>query len=154
MPRKSAAALRITRIPGKGRPETPQGLDPTSAKEWRDVVDFVARGFFDGAAQVLLRRVVAQVRMARRFEDRLLALAADHEDHIEAELALTAAHGRVTTNIIRGLTSLRVTPRSRAPPRDVGRTFARSPSGRRPWELRAPLIEGSAADDDGDDEIA
>jgi hypothetical protein len=97
--------------------------------------------------------------MARRFEDRLLALAAGQEDRIEAELALTVAHGKVMSNIIRGMTTLRATPRSRAAPRDVGRTFVRSPSGLRPWELRAPTIDATANDadvndDDGDDEIA
>lgn len=151
MPRKSQADLNAVRLPDRGRPEPPAQLDAAEAKAWRSIVDASPDGFLDGAAQLILRQVVAQVAVADRHAERLRALASQPEDHVEAEIAIARAHREATASIVKGMTSLRATPRSRDRPRDAGRLFDREPpAGQvRPWEVRAPTIEAEA-NDDGD----
>jgi hypothetical protein len=150
MPRKSKADhLKVVAL-GRPRPEPPSSLDAAEARSWHAIVDAAPEGFLDSAAQLILRQVVAQVAVADRHAERLRALAALPEDHFETELAVARAHRETLASIIHGMTTLRATPRSRARPRDVGRTFDRLPPAgdRRPWEVRAPTIDAEASDGD------
>jgi hypothetical protein len=150
MPRKSKTDyLKVVSLRGP-RPEPPSSLDAAEARSWWAIVDATPNGFLDSAAQLLLREVVAQVAVADRHAERLRGLAAQPADHFETEREVAKAHRDAMAAIIAGMTTLRATPRSRLRPRDAGRTFDRElPAGhRRPWEARAPLIEGEAADGD------
>src|SRR5215831_19196800 len=61
MPRKSKADhLKVVSL-GRPRPEPPSSLDAAEARSWRAIVDAAPSGFLDGAAQLILRQVVAQV---------------------------------------------------------------------------------------------
>jgi hypothetical protein len=71
-------------------------------------------------------------------------------DDIAVEIAIGRAHGERMKSVIQGLTALRATPRSRLTSRASGRAFTRSPTGRRPWDIRAPTIDASV-NDDGDE---
>ena len=151
MPRKSKADhLKVVSLRGP-RPEPPSSLDAAEARSWWAIVDAAPDGFLDGAAQLILRQVVAQVAVADRHADRLRALAALPEDHFETELAVARAHRETLAAVIQGMTTLRATPRSRVRPRDAGRTFDRLPpaGARRPWETRAPTIDAEV-NADGD----
>jgi hypothetical protein len=76
MPRKSKADhLKVVSLRGP-RPEPPSSLDAAVARSWWAVVDAAPDGFLDGAAQLILRQVVAQVAVADRHAERLRALAA------------------------------------------------------------------------------
>ena len=150
MPRRSSADLHIVRLPGKGRPEPPEQLDAAEQRAWRAIVDASPDGFLDGAGQLVLKRVCAQVAVVERLERRLRKMTEAGVDDIEAEIAIGRAHGERMKSVIQGMTALRATPRSRLTSRTSARTFARSPSGRRPWDIRAPVIDASA-DDDGDE---
>jgi hypothetical protein len=104
-------------------------------KSWRAIVDASPDGFLDGAAQLLLRQVVAEIAVADRHAERLRRMAASRQGvALEDELAIGRAHRDVVKSIIAGMTALRATPRSRVRPRDAARQFDRSPSGPRPWD--------------------
>jgi hypothetical protein len=76
MPRHSDADLSIVpMLPGKGRPQPPKALDQTEARAWNDVIDALPGHWVDAAAQIVLRRVAAQVAIAERIEARLRDLA-------------------------------------------------------------------------------
>ena len=78
MPRRSDADLSIVpMLPGRGRPEPPKALDQIEARAWNDVVDALPDRFLDPAGQLVLRRVVTQVAIAERLEERLRRLADD-----------------------------------------------------------------------------
>ena len=97
MPRRSDADLSIVpMLPGRGRPEPPKALDQAEARAWNDVVDALPDRFLDPAGQLVLRRVVTQVAIAERLEDRLrrLALMDDDAEAMEAEASIAAMHGR------------------------------------------------------------
>ena len=97
MPRRSDADLSIVpMLPGKGRPEPPKALDQAEARAWNDVVDALPDRFLDPAGQLVLRRVVTQVAIAERLEDRLrrLALMDDDPEALGAEASIAAMHGR------------------------------------------------------------
>jgi hypothetical protein len=126
--------LKVVRLPGRGRPQPPEKLDRSEQRAWRQIVDSMPDGFADGAAQIIIRRTVAQNAIAERMEDRLRRMAERGVDDIEAEIALGRAHREAVKSIIAGLTALRAAPRARAASRDTGRAFGRSPSGRRPWD--------------------
>ena len=90
MPRRSDADLSIVpMLPGKGRPEPPKALDQIEARAWNDVIDALPGHWIDAAAQIVLRRVAAQVAIAERVEARLrdLALMGDDPEALEAETA-------------------------------------------------------------------
>jgi hypothetical protein len=96
-----------------------------------------------------LRRVVAEVVVAERVEQRLRAIAASgDEGALEAELALARAHRDTTKSIIAGMTCLRATPRARVELRAARSAFARAPSGPRPWDIEAQATESEAEDGD------
>jgi hypothetical protein len=122
-------------LPGRGRPEPPPKLNETEQRAWRAIVDASPDGFLDGAAQLLLRQVVAEIAVADRHAERLRRMAASREGvALEDELAIGRAHRDVVKSIIAGMTALRATPRSKVRPRDAGRAFDRAPSGPRPWD--------------------
>jgi hypothetical protein len=107
----------------------------------------------DAGAQLILKRVVAQIVVAERNEERLRRIAATKAP-FEDELAVARAHRETMKAIVFGMTSLRATPRARTRPRDAERLIARSPTGMRPWE---DPLEGEAApaeDSSDDDRLA
>jgi hypothetical protein len=140
MPRKPPPDLNVVRLPGRGRPEPPTKLTQTESRAWRDIVDASPDGFIDGAGQLILRRVVAQIATAERHEQRLRQIA-EAGGPLEAELEVARAHRDTTKSIVAGLASLRATPKARIRPRDAQRIFDRSPSGRRPWDIETEAIE-------------
>ena len=146
MPRKSGND-NIIPLPGRRRPDPPGHLDAVEQRAWRAIVDASPDGFIDGAGQQILRRAVSQLSVCERLEARLRNLGAD--DDLETELALAKAHQAAAKTAIYLMTSLRTTPRSRLTSRTTGRAFARSPSGRRPWDIRASVIDADVGDDDG-----
>jgi hypothetical protein len=126
---------KLVLLPGRGRPEPPSKLTQAEQKAWRAIVDASPDGFLDGAAQLLLRQVVAEIAVADRHAERLRRMAVSrHGVALEDELAIGRAHRDVVKSIIAGMTALRATPRSRVRPRDAARAFHRSPSGPRPWD--------------------
>jgi hypothetical protein len=92
--------------------------------------------WFDQAAQIILRRVVAQAVIAERLEERLRALRESEQDGSEEAAALTNAHAAAAKVVAQLLTSLRATPRSRVLRHVAGPTIAEVPQ-RKPWEIRA-----------------
>jgi hypothetical protein len=146
--RKSRADLKVVPPPGCGRPEPPRSLDAEEAAAWKQVIDSMPDQWADGGAQILLRRVASMAAYAERDEARLRQLATSDGDHLEVEIALRRLHRATTRELASILGALRATPKSRMRSRDSGRAFARSPSGRRPWEVRAPTIDAEAVDGD------
>jgi hypothetical protein len=144
MPRRSSADLNIVRLPGRGRPAPPRSLSQTEQQTWRAIVDSSPGGFLDGAAQVVLRRVITQVSIAERHEERLRRIAESGGD-LESELEIAGAHREASKAIISGLTALRATPRSRMESRDARNTFKHSPRGRRPWDIEAKVVKSDRA---------
>jgi hypothetical protein len=140
MPRKSSADLHVVRLPGRGRPEPPAKLAAAEQTAWRSIVDAMPDGWADGAAQLVLRRIVAQIAVAERHEERLRRIAESGAD-LEVELAIAKAHRDTTKSIAAAMGVLRATPRSRMEDRNGARAardhFARSPRGRRPWDIDA-----------------
>jgi len=145
MPRRSAADLSIVpMLPGRGRPEPPKGLDQVEARAWNDIVDALPSQWIDASAQLVLRRVAAQVAIAERVEARLrdLAMRDDDPEALEAEQVLAVMHRETSKSIIHGLSALRATPRSRMAARE-GRTRLVCGSGPfRPWEIVAKRSDG------------
>jgi hypothetical protein len=145
MPRRSSEDLNIFRLPGKGRPEPPSKLTQAESRAWRAIVDSSPDRWLDPAGQLILRRVVAEIAVAERHEERLRRIAEAGGD-LEAELEVARAHRDTTKSIVAGLTSLRATPRSRMESRNARDAFARAPSGRRPWDIEAQATEVGEAD--------
>jgi hypothetical protein len=140
MPRRSAADISIVpMLPGKGRPEPPAELDQAEARAWRDVIDALPGQWVDAASQLVLRRLVSQVAIAERLEDRLRRLGemADDPEAVEAEKEIAAMHRDTMKAVIHGLTTLRATPRSRMAAREGRSRFARGTPSFRPWDIVA-----------------
>jgi hypothetical protein len=153
MPRKSPPGdgpPRLVRIPGQGRPGPPPGISQAAQRAWRDIVDSAPDGFVDKAAQLLLRRVVAQIVAAERHEARLDRMA-EKGGSLEDELLVLKAHRDTTKTIQAGLAALRCTPQARLRSRAVGPAFEKTPSGPRPWEFRSEVIDLEAARGDEPD---
>jgi hypothetical protein len=96
MPRRSAADISLVpMLPGKGRPAPPKELDQIEAQARNDVVDALPAQWLDAASQLVLRRLVCQIVIAERLEDRLrrLALLEDDPEALEAEQLLARAPG-------------------------------------------------------------
>jgi hypothetical protein len=148
MSRPSKADLRVVSLPGRGRPEPPEQLDDAETRAWQAIVDASPDGFLDGAGQLILRQVVTQVALGERHARHLRKMAEAGVDDVEAEITIGRAHAEAMKNTVHGMTALRATPKSRMRSRDSARAFDRSPSGRRPWEVRAPTIEAEGADGD------
>jgi hypothetical protein len=144
MPRRSDADLSIVpMLPGKGRPEPPKALDQIEARAWNDIVDALPGQWIDAAAQLVLRRVAAQVAIAERVEARLrdLAMREEEPEALEAQQVLAGMHRETAKSVIHGLTALRATPRSRMAPRE-GRTKFERGASFRPWEIVARKSDG------------
>jgi hypothetical protein len=149
MPRRSAADISIVpMLPGKGRPEPPAMLDVDERRAWRDVIDALPDQWTDAAAQLVLRRLVAQVAVAERLERRLRRLTEIPDDAPEGpeamaiEKELAAAHRDTMKAVVHGLTTLRATPRSRMAAREGRSRFERGASFSRPWEIVAAKKPG------------
>lgn len=135
--RRSAASLSVVPlVPGQGRPEPPASLDALEKQIWRDVVDALPGGWLDPAAQLLLRRLVAQAAISERREARLRQLRAQDRDGGEDADTLAALHGVSSKTIAYLLGQLRATPRSRMVARCAGPQFEQVPKSR-PWEIKA-----------------
>jgi hypothetical protein len=134
MPRRSANDSNIVRLPGRSRPAPPAKLTQAEQRAWRAIVDASPDRFIDGAGQLILRRVVAQIALAERHEQRLANIARAGGD-LNDELAVAKAHRETAKSIIAGMAALRATPRSRVRSRAAGNAFAAAPRGRRPWDL-------------------
>ncbi len=148
MPRRSDADLSIVpMLPGKGRPEPPKALDPIEARAWNDIVDALPGQWIDASAQIVLRRVAAQVAIAERGEARLrdLAMREDDPEALEAEQVLASMHRETAKSVIHGLTALRATPRSRMAPREGRSKFERGAGAFRPWEIVAKRSDGQTS---------
>ena len=81
MARKSAADLVVVPISGGGRSPPPDELDTTEQTIWKAVVDAAPAHAIDPAAQLILRRLVAQAAIAERHEARLRELRAQDRDY-------------------------------------------------------------------------
>ena len=137
MPRKPATALAVVpRVPGRGRPEPPAGLDALEQRVWREVVDALPGHWLDTAGQASLRRLVAQAAAAERQELRLRQLRAQEQDGGEEAATLAAQHGALAKNVAYLLSQLRATPRSQLRSRAAGSQMEQAPDSR-PWEIRA-----------------
>jgi hypothetical protein len=123
-------------LPGRGRPEPPEDLDPLERTIWNQVVDALPGHWLDLAAQIVLRRAVAQAAICERQEARLRALRARDQDGTEAAAGLVVAHGAVAKTVAHLLGHLRATPRSRMVPRAAGSRLEQAPESR-PWEIKA-----------------
>jgi hypothetical protein len=148
MPRRSAADLSLVpMLPGKGRPAPPKALDQVEARAWNDIIDALPSQWIDAAAQLVLRRVAAQVAIAERVEARLRDLARRGDDHeaLEAEQVLAVMHRETTKSVVHGLTALRATPRSRMAAREGRSKFERGAGAFRPWEIVAKRSDGQAS---------
>jgi hypothetical protein len=140
MPRKSKSMVELSPLlPSAGRPEPPSVLSPREAQIWRDVIDALPDHWLDLAGQLVLRRLVVQVRIAERREQRLRRLFADDSVVAGKEIdELAAAHAATAQHIVGLLRELRATPRSRVPlPRSVLFEPRHQEPEERPWEVRA-----------------
>jgi hypothetical protein len=145
MPRRSDADLSIVpMLPGKGRPEPPKELDQIEARAWNDVIDALPGQWVDAASQLVLRRVVCQIAIAERLEDRLrrLALLEGDSEALEAEQLVARMHRETAKSVVHGLTALRATPRSRMAAREGRSRFERGAGSLRPWEIVAKKSDG------------
>jgi len=139
MPRKPAAALVVVpRVPGRGRPEPPAGLDELEQRIWREVVDALPGHWLDRAGQLVLRRLAAQAAVSERQEARLRLLRAQEQDGGEEAATLAAQHGVSAKNVAYLLVQLRATPRSQLRSRAAGSQMEQAPDSR-PWDIRAKL---------------
>jgi hypothetical protein len=136
MPRKSGSD-NIIPLPGKGRPSPSDKMTAEEQRIWRAFTDSTPQRWFDPAAQVLLRQVVAQVTAADRHARRLRQMAAKGAP-LEAVLAVEKAHRDCMKAVVVGMTSLRVTPRSHVELRAARSAFANASSpGLKPWDIEA-----------------
>jgi hypothetical protein len=150
MPRRSSTDNIVPIAGAKTRPEPPDRMTRAEGEIWRAMVDSSPQRWFDPAAQVLLRQVVAQVTAADRHVRRLRQMAAKGAA-IEAVLAVEKAHRDCMKAVVVGMTSLRVTPRSRVELKVAGRAFASAPlPGLKPWDIEAEAEEIEAGGPDAD----
>jgi hypothetical protein len=147
MPRKSSSD-NIIPLPGKGRPAPSPKLTRAEQAAWRAVVDSSPERWLDPAAQQLLRRLVVQLGLAERFEQRLRQVVAAGGP-IEAEIELARVHRDTSKSIVAMMTALRATPRAHVELRAARSAFERSPSGERPWDIEGQAQQiGPEAEDD------
>ena len=132
MARKSAADLTVVPLSGGGRPPPPADLDATEQTLWKAVVDASPAYAIDLAAQLVLRRLVAQATLCERHEARLRALRAQDLDQGEDAEALATAHAAAAKVMTFLLTSLRATPRSKTRIREAASKAPHVPT-ERPW---------------------
>jgi hypothetical protein len=135
MARKSAADLVVVPISGGGRPPPPGELDSIEQSIWKAVVDASPAYAIDPAAQLILRRLVAQAAIAERHEARLRELRAQDRDYGDDAQALISAHAAAAKVVTILLTSLRSTPRSRVRLGAAEAQASRVPVTR-PWERK------------------
>jgi hypothetical protein len=111
------------------------------------VIDASPGQWVDAASQLVLRRVVCQIAIAERLEDRLrrLALLEGDSEAPEAEQLLARMHRETAKSVVHGLTALRATPRSRMAAREGRSRFERGAGSLRPWEIVAKKSDGPAA---------
>jgi hypothetical protein len=133
MARKSSADLAVVPLEGGGRPPPPADLDAAEQTAWRAVVDASPAYAIDPAAQLVLRRLVAQAALCERHEARLRALRARDQDQGEDAEALATAHAAAAKAVMVLLTSLRATPRSKTRVREAESKAGHVPA-ERPWE--------------------
>jgi hypothetical protein len=133
MGQKSKAELGVVPIQGIGRPPPPPNLDAIEAHIWRAVVDASPAFAIDPAAQIILRRLVAQAALCEQREARLRQLREERSDSDEELLALATAHGNGAKTVTFLLTSLRATPRSKTRLRSAD-ARASKVAVDRPWE--------------------
>jgi hypothetical protein len=142
MPRKSASAKAMVELspllPSAGRPEPPRELHPSEAKAWRDIIDALPDHWVDLAGQLILRRLVTQVAIAERKEQRLRRLLRDDSVAADVDIdELTTSHAATAKHISHLLAQLRATPRSRMVPRSVLFEPRHQEPDERPWDVRA-----------------
>jgi len=135
MARKSASDLVVVPLSGGGRPPPPADLDAIEQSIWRAVVDASPAYAIDPAAQLILKRLVAQAALCEQREARLRALRAERPDDDEELIALATAHGNGAKVVTFLLTSLRSTPRSRVRLGAAETQASRVPVTR-PWERK------------------
>jgi hypothetical protein len=134
--RKSSASLSIVpAIPGQGRPPPPSNLDRVEKRIWKDVVAALPDYAIDSAAELVLKRLVCQVAIAERREQRLRDMRATNQDDTETATELAREHCTTAKAVIYLLAALRATPKSRmrASSSNSPEELTRS----RPWEIRA-----------------
>src|SRR5262249_29730830 len=122
-------------ISGGGRPPPPGELDTTEQAIWKAVVDAAPAHSIDSAAQLILRRLVAQAAIAERHEARLRELRAQDRDYGDDAEALASAHAAAAKVVTILLTSLRSPPRSRVRLSAAEAQTSRVPVTR-PWERK------------------
>ena len=133
MARKSQADLSVIPISGGGRPEPPADLDAIERSIWKAVVNALPAHAIDAAAQIILKRLVAQAALCEQREARLRRLREERRDDDEELIALATAHGHGAKTVTFLLTSLRATPRSKTRLRAADARAAKVPADR-PWE--------------------
>ena len=134
--RKPAAALSIVpAIPGQGRPPPPRGLDKLERRVWQDVIAALPDYAIDSAAELVLKRLVCQVAIAERREQRLRDMRATNQDDTETATELAQEHCTTAKAVVYLLAALRATPKSRmrASSSNSSEELTRS----RPWEIKA-----------------
>jgi hypothetical protein len=135
MARKSASDLVIVPLSGGGRPPPPADLDAIERSIWKAVVDASPAYAIDPAAQLILKRLVAQAALCERHEARLRGLRERDQDQGEDAVALATAHAAAAKVVTFLLTSLRCTPRSRVRLRAADSQTPKVPITR-PWERK------------------
>jgi hypothetical protein len=110
---------------------------------WRDVVDALPAGWLDPAAQLILRRLVAQCAIAERREQRMREIRALERADDEALDALAGQHSYTAKAVAYLLGQLRASPRSRVTSRDAGSAAKPAPT-MRPWDIRAPTTTSNS----------
>jgi hypothetical protein len=146
MPRKPASDNIVPLRTARKRPSPPDRMTASESSIWRALVDAAPGQWFDPAAQVLLRQVVAQVTAADRHVRRLRQRAVKGAP-LEAVLAVEKAHRDAMKAVITGMTALRVTPRSHVELRAARSAFAHAPSpGLKPRDIEAEAEEVEEAE--------
>jgi hypothetical protein len=135
MARKSMSDLVVVPLPGGGRPPPPADLDAVEQSIWKAVVDASPAYAIDPAAQLILKRLVAQAALCEQREAHLRTLRAERPDNDEELTALATAHGNGAKVVTFLLTSLRSTPRSRVRLGAAETQASRVPVTR-PWERK------------------
>jgi hypothetical protein len=128
----------VVRLPGRGRPEPPATLAQAEQSAWRAIVDSSPDRWLDPAAQLVLRRIVAEIAIAERHEERLRRIGESGDD-LEAELEIAHAHRQTTKSILDALTVLRATPRSRMAARNARDMRVRPQDGDPGTSRRRPI---------------
>jgi hypothetical protein len=154
MPRRppiEPSEFKLVQLPDKDRPPPPKDLSEAEQRHWRVIVDASPLGFLSGAAQLILRSVVAQISFADRLAQQMRELA--EAGALEAAAAVAKEHRETQKAVIAGLTSLRCTPRSSVDLDAVRTAFKRTSPGRKPWhpiDMDAGPGAGAGAGNDRD----